>query len=119
MKKTFFAMCIVFTISVLSFAQGDARSVIEENNKKMLEGMMREDIDACLALYSDDVISLPSYGPMLRGKDQIAASWRKDMEKGNKIKDMQFNTLEVREEGNVAIEIGTYNVTMSLKGMAQ
>lgn len=116
MKKMLFVMMIVFTSAMVSFAQNSGtRSTIEENNRKMAQEMINNNIEGCLAFYSDNIISLPSYGPMVRGKDQIAANWKKEMESGNKIKDFEFTTMDVREEGNVAIEVGTYNMTMTLK----
>jgi uncharacterized protein (TIGR02246 family) len=114
MKQLAMFLTVLFITASIINAQ-DAKSFIEQSNQKWEQAMLNNDFNSVLNLYADDAISLPSYAPMMRGKQEISDAMKKDMEAGNRFTEVDFNTIEVREEGDVAIEIGTYNMTMKMK----
>jgi ketosteroid isomerase-like protein len=113
MKK--FSFLIIISICVTSFVSAqNARSTIEQNNRTWERAMMDNDLNTILKMYDEDIISLPSYSPMTRGKSELREHLEKEMGSGNKFTNVEFNTVEVREEGDLAIEIGTYNMSMKM-----
>jgi ketosteroid isomerase-like protein len=113
MKK--FLSLIIISMCVTSFVSAqNARSTIEQNNRTWERAMMDNDLNTILKMYDEDIISLPSYSPMTRGKSELREHLEKEMGSGNKFTNVEFNTVEVREEGDLAIEIGTYNMSMKM-----
>jgi uncharacterized protein (TIGR02246 family) len=122
MNKLFFKSLLVLSclllISSSVFSQDmDLKKQIEETNKEMLKAVMDEDMEAALSFYTDDAISLPSYEPMIKGKAAIKEHNMKSHEAGFKMNSMTLNTLEVLSAGDLAYEIGTYKVNMTIPGM--
>jgi ketosteroid isomerase-like protein len=73
--------------------------------------------DTTLARYTDDAISMPNFGPMVRGKAEISA-WHKQMhEMEMEMMEVNFTVTDVEVGGKYAYEIGTYDMTYSVMGM--
>jgi uncharacterized protein (TIGR02246 family) len=72
------------------------------------EGFMRAvergDADAISALYTEDAQILPPGGDIVSGRGALPAFWAATLGMG--IKRCSFQTLEVEEHGDTAIEIG-------------
>jgi uncharacterized protein (TIGR02246 family) len=118
MKKLSFALAILF--ASLIFAQdADVRSKIQQYNDKMEQAILQNEFETLYAMYADDAISLPSYAPILRGKEEIRESMQRDIERGTKVTKVEFNTTEVRQEGDVVIEVGTYDMSFTMKDSDQ
>jgi uncharacterized protein (TIGR02246 family) len=74
-----------------------------------------KDINALMAMYADDAVSMPDGAPILRGKAAIQAQQEADFAKA---KEGNINTYEVQEifgDENVVTEIGT-GVTKDASG---
>ncbi len=112
----FFFCCSLFAVNI--HAQDAAlKEKFQKMNNEMIDAMMNENVDAIMGMYTDDVISMPSYEPMLKGKSAMIESHKKSHEAGFKMNDMSLNTMNVWSSGDYAYEIGTYNVNMTIPGM--
>ena len=124
MKKYIASMLVITVVIVtttFSYAQSneELKKTFTNLNKKMIEAGKAENFDVMREFYADDVISLPSYEPMLRGYNQILESHKKMKASGVKVNDMQIETTDVLSSGNLAVEIGTYKINMIMPGMGE
>ena len=115
----FFAL--VFCFAILSsnvFAQDSAlKEKFQQMNNQMVKDILADNSEAMLQMYADDAISLPSYEPMIKGKDALIKKHKVDKEAGFKMNDMTLTTMEVWSSGDFAYEIGTYTIDMTMPGM--
>lgn len=106
---------IVFSISAIAQSEAEVKQKIEKMNKEMAEAMKTGDHEKNLQFYAEDVVSLPSYDKMLKGKEEIRNSM-KEMEKSEwKVKDIKFETVSVETNGDMVTEIGKYKMEMNKK----
>ncbi len=106
---------IVFSISAIAQSEAEVKQKIEKMNKEMAEAMKTGDHEKNLQFYAKDVVSLPSYDKMLKGKEEIRNSM-KEMEKSEwKVKDIKFETVSVETNGDMVTEIGKYKMEMNKK----
>jgi len=113
-------VCIITTSQL--FAQKDAeklRSEIEAQNSKLIRANLAGDINTLATLYTDDVTYMPNYSPMVKGKEALIQSEKEGQEAGFKMLSMTLTTQEVNTCDRLAIEIGTYTVSMSVPQMEQ
>ncbi|MBN2172791.1 MAG: nuclear transport factor 2 family protein [Bacteroidales bacterium] len=125
MKKKYFKrlmmLVVLSTFSISIFAQvGNAdklKAKIVKMNDKMVKAIQEDDHETLSAMYTEDVYSLPSYSPMVMGKEKMIEIAMKDKEAGFKMMKMKFDVVDVIPAGNYAIEIGNYDVTMKIPMM--
>ena len=86
----------------------EVRKSIEAQNAKWLEAMKINDIPTLISIYSDDVTVLPPNKPMLRGKEQLKASFGLMPAKGRTITKAALNTLDIQGKDSTVLEIGQY-----------
>lgn len=113
-------LVVVFCLSFVSigFSQdSDLKEKFQKMNNEMIKAIKNENTDAIMAMYTDDVISMPSYEPMLKGKEAMLESHRRSHEAGYKMNDMTLKTMDVWSSGDYAYEIGNYTVDMEIPGM--
>ena len=69
MNKLFFFLIALIIISSSIFAQDvdKVKAKIEEMNKVYTKAMIDNDIDKMLSMYTNDIISMPSYQPTVKG----------------------------------------------------
>ena len=121
MKKLFSLLLVILFSAALTYAQDmtdlkkKVQKMCDEYAKQMVEG----DMSSIWKYYSDDVISLPSYEPMIKGLDGVKASYEKMNTSGTKFKTFSLNVTDVMQSGNLIVDIGTYNLTMQVPGMDQ
>jgi len=119
MNKLFlFLFAILFTTTLIQ-AQDTAelmkkiQAMNDESAKKMVSG----DETGMWAIYSDDVISMPSYEPMMKGLDACKESYKKMFESGMKMTAFKSTVTDILLSGNFVVDIGTYEITMMLPQM--
>ena len=121
MKKLFSLMLMfLFGFSVLqaqdmSDLKAKVQKVNDEYAKMMLSGNMDEMWDG----YTKDVISMPSYEPMIKGIDALKESSKKMMESGMKITAFKSTVTDVMKYGDLVVDIGNYEITMDIPGMPE
>ena len=93
------------------------RKTIEAMVDKAEKDIMAGTPDTTMEIYTDDAISMPNNGPLLKGKEAIKEYYRKSMEMGWKFPKVDFVTIDVQVGGSYAYELGTYSMTMEKEGM--
>jgi ketosteroid isomerase-like protein len=114
MKKLFSILLFIVFISSLCFSQDTSelkkkiQTMCDEYSQKMIAG----DMSTLWPFYSDDIISMPSYEPTLRGLDAVKSSYDKMNESGMKMTKFALTVTDVLQSGDFVVEIGTYTLTM-------
>ena len=65
-----------------------------------------KDINALMALYADDAVSMPDGEPMISGKAAIQKKQEADFAKPPMYASIAFETMDVYAQGNVVTEVG-------------
>ena len=65
-----------------------------------------KDVNALMAMYADDAVSMPDGEPMLTGKATIQKKAEADFAKPSTYGSIAFETLDVYAQGNVVTEVG-------------
>jgi len=92
------------------------RTQIEKYNTKMAEAMVKGDYTSSLSMYAEDAYSLPSYSPMVHGKESIRKSSEEMAASPMKIKSFKTDIEEIIHGGDLVVEIGTYDISMETEG---
>ena len=116
------SLSLIFCFMLISFqvfAQDidELKKNIEDWNQQFSEAMLNGDNEKMLTFYADDIISLPSYQPMMEGKETIKNAMMMDENSGNKFTKFQLNSKKVLLQGNLLVDIGTYDMSMDIVGM--
>lgn len=119
MKKLFLIpLTFLFIVSLVNAQDvADLKKKIQAMNDESAQKMVSGDVAAMWAIYSDDVISMPSYEPMLRGIDACKESYKKMFESGMKMTAFKSVVTDIIDAGDYVVDIGTYKISMSVPGM--
>ena len=119
MKKSLFLLLMLIVTSSVSYSQDDSDMKTKFNamNKEFAEMMIAGDHQGMIKWYADDIISMPSYQPMIRGIDAVKKAGEMQEQSGVKTTDFTLSTADVIEAGSYFVEIGTYTITMQIPGM--
>lgn len=120
-KSTLSILSLILLFGILStpaFSQSKKadkyKEMIRGINEKLATAIVEDDHEYIISMYVDDVISLPSYTPMIRGKEALIEHEKKNHEAGFKMQEMRFEVVDVMLAGGHVIEIGKYFVTMEM-----
>jgi len=119
MNKLFaILIAIIFTASLIN-AQDTAelKKKIQAMNDEAAKMMVANDAAGMWANYSEDVISMPSYEPMLKGIEACKESYKKMTESGMKMTAFKSVVTDIIDAGDYVVDIGTYKISMSVPGM--
>jgi uncharacterized protein (TIGR02246 family) len=119
MKTSAVILLLLFAVSAIGQSNAELKQKIEKMNMEMADAMKAGDYERNLALYTDDVVSLPSYDKMLNGKDAIKKQMDEMAKSEWKILDANFETVSVETQGDVITEIGKYKMEMKKEGLAE
>jgi len=113
---------IVLCFATSLYSQDDnsgLKETLNQMNEKISKAMLDGDNETMLSLYADDAISMPSYSPVMKGKEVIKTSM--DKMKNSKYKYTSFNlhNTDIITEGDLVCDIGTYELTMEMEGMEE
>ncbi len=110
---------MLFITSSVLYSQDDSdlKAKFNAMNKDFAEMMIAGDHQGMIKWYADDIISMPSYQPMLRGIDAVKKSGEMQEKTGMKVTAFTLETTDVIEAGSYMVEIGTYKITMEIPGM--
>jgi len=119
MKKLLIILLMLIVSSSVFYSQDDSdlKAKFNAMNQEFADMMIAGDHQGMVKWYADDIISMPSYQPMLRGIDAVKKSGEMMEQSGVKTKDFSLTTTDVIEAGNYVVEIGTYTITMQIPGM--
>jgi len=109
---------VIFTASK-AFSQTDAeyKAKLEALNKEMAKNMLAGNIEKILVNYAADAISMPSYQPISEGIPAIRKSNEEMMKTGVKFVSFVPTIKKVFSSGNLVMEIGLYQMSMTMPGM--
>lgn len=112
-------LCYLFLLysSDIKAQTDDAEEWIKNAVDKMEKAMVNGDYQYIMDLYVDDVISLPNFEPLVKGKENIEKNMKESVNSGFKFNSVDFETLEVFGDGDYVYEIGAYKMNMTLPGM--
>ena len=119
MNKLFaILIAIIFTASLIN-AQDTAelKKKIQAMNDEAAKMMVANDAAGMWANYSEDVISMPSYEPMLKGIEACKESYKKMTESGMKMTAFKSVVTDIIDAGDYVVDIGTYKISMSMPEM--
>jgi len=119
MKKLFlFLFVTLFAISnIYTQDLNSIKKTIQKNNAKFCQLMIENKFEEMMEFFSDDIISMPSYSPVIRGAEAMAKTHEMQKESGVKTTAFNLTTTDVLPAGEYYIEIGTYTITMDIPNM--
>ena len=83
-----------------------AKAEIQAVEDAWAAALNSRDLDALMALYTDDAVSMTNHGPMLTGKAAIRKDQEKDFASMAEGTTFAFEVLEVYGNGNTITETG-------------
>jgi len=113
-------ICIALLVCISQiYAQSESelKAKFNETNKTFSKLMLENDLEGMLEYYADNSISLPSYQPMMHGHDAMRESHKQQHQSGMKITAFELTVTDVIANDNLAIEIGTYTISMEIPQM--
>lgn len=117
MKRIIF---LIIVLSALLIAQPSKwQDQIDKINKAMIESVMNGTPEATIQFYTDDAVSMPSYMPMMVGKEALAESAKEQDAEDVKWISFELNTKFVWESGSFVVEIGNYEYSMEMPMIAE
>jgi uncharacterized protein (TIGR02246 family) len=111
---------LTFLTNTVAFAGGgDVKAMLKKNTDKLVKAMLADDNATIMAMYADDAYSLPSYSPMLKGKEAMVKHHEAEAKAGLKMKTFSLKTVDIFGNKDVMIQIGTFSLTIILPGQTQ
>ena len=106
--RTLLAVTAALTLSAAAHADDlDAvKKAITDQNTKYMEAIAKTDIDAYMALYTDDATIMSGGAPVV-GKKARAAYAKQVLPS---MKESTFKTISVETSGDLAYEVGSFTV---------
>lgn len=111
------AWCLLSTAVMAADHHHDLMAEVTTFGDAITKAVLAQDVDTMLSMYTDDVISLPNYGPRMDGKEEMKKHHAQMAAMGMKITAFESKPTEVWEAGDQVIEIGTYHITMTMGEM--
>ncbi len=116
---SFLIVFIFISSNIFSQDIGEVKAKIEKLNKIYQQAMLDNDIETMLSMYSDDIISMPSYQPMVKGLAKIKEFNEAQINSGWKTTKFDMTPTDIFIAGNLAIEIGNYDMAMTGPGVPE
>ena len=115
MNRILVALVMLIAAASLSVGQtkgnktssGNLRNTIEAANQRFVEAFSKGDAARLAAMYADGARALPPNSPMVQGSQKIQELWQSFINTGAKL---MLSTSDVETQGNVVIEVGTYEL---------
>lgn len=119
MKKLLSILFTFLFIASLTNAQDmdELKKKVQEMNDMYAEKMISGDVDELWQHYTDDVIAMPSYEPMIKGLEANKKSWEGMKQSGVKMTAFKTTVTDLMKYGDLVVDIGKYEITMSIPGM--
>ena len=121
MKRLFLIFISLCFISSTIFAQDNEKLKlqVEKMNKTLVAAMLANDTETMMSMYTDDIISMPSYQPTVKGIAKVRELSEMQAKSGWKTTHFVLDITDMIFSGNIIIEIGTYDMTMSGPNMPE
>lgn len=109
-------ICFCFVLTLRAEDWNKVRQTIEEMNNKLEKSIVEGDMSYQLSYYTEDAISMPDFEPALKGITEIKKSMENNMKSGMKVTSADFKTTDLIGSGDLAVELGEWNMTMAMPG---
>ncbi len=112
---------LAFTLVTTVYARSKSDDVlavqgaIDAGNRAYVAALIARDSHAFADLFVDDAVSLPPFGPLIRGRAAIEASIS-DAFARVRFMDGSMHTTETRLMGDTTVELGTYRLATQVDG---
>jgi ketosteroid isomerase-like protein len=119
MQKLFVILFSMLFLSSLVYSQemSDLQKKVQSMNNDMAKLLLSGDEDAMWNYYTEDVISMPSYQPMMKGMEECKKASQEMMESGMEMIDFKSTVTDIIQSGDLVVDIGTYEITMKIPAM--
>lgn len=119
MQKLFAILFALTITATLVYAQDTAelKEKIQSINNMLAEMMVSGEEEAMWEYYAEDVISMPSYQPMMKGMEECKKASEEMMSSGMKMTAFKSTVTDIMQAGNLIVDIGIYEITMMLPQM--
>jgi len=95
------------------------KKTVDDYNAASKTALMGGDLDKPVSFFEDDGMEMAPNMMTAKGKDAIKAMWSQMMSSGMKMMAVDFTTVDLQASGNLAYEIGNYEMTVSAPKMAE
>ena len=114
MKRQLLVTLLMICAASIAEAQQPVRAAIEANTKQFIEAFNKGDAAAVANMYTADARLLPPNGEMVEGRENIQKFWQGGISAGLKM--VTLETVHVDSQGNMAVEVGRYTLTITRAG---
>jgi ketosteroid isomerase-like protein len=97
-------------------AKEDLKAIVDDIGNKAEQCFLSGDVDALLQFYCDDVVSMPNFHPMVKGKVDLKRKTEAILATGMKFESLESTTLDAQGSGDMVYEIGTFRQTILMPG---
>lgn len=115
-----FGICIVAALVIagpLVVGQGKTDPRLDKLAQEFAVAFNAQDAAKVAAFYADDAVLMPPNQPMVKGRANIEAEWKRMFGQG--VTSLQLRPMESLTTGDQAFEAGTSSVTMKGAGTDQ
>ncbi|MEL6445718.1 MAG: DUF4440 domain-containing protein [Bacteroidota bacterium] len=116
MPRLVLAALLLLVSSAAVAQSSDDEAAIAEAAASFSNAFMRDDVDAMLALYTEDAVIFPERTHALQGTDALRAYWT--LPPGRTITNHHITPTAVEVVGDTAYDHGTYTVSGTNDGQA-
>ena len=110
MKRQLLVTLVVICAASFAEAQQSVRAIIDANTKQFIQAFNKGDAAAVANMYTMSARVLPPNSEMVEGRANIQKYWQDAITAGLKI--VSLEPVHVETQGNIAIEIGRYSLTV-------
>ncbi|OGU69943.1 MAG: hypothetical protein A2499_18750 [Stygiobacter sp. RIFOXYC12_FULL_38_8] len=86
---------------------------LKETNRIIEEAIYKSDYETLLKYYTEDVILVPNFQPVLRGKSAVRENYMKQAKAGIKIHSFRANPEKIWSGGNEVYDYGSFGFSVS------
>lgn len=114
---------IIFTLLTYNLIAGDnqedLKATIESINAKLNKAMLEGDFETMLAYHIDDVVCMPNYTEMIKGKKALKKYMEEDRKSGIKFSSFSSTIMDIWSCGDLVYEMGTYGMSIIIPDMSR
>lgn len=113
----FLIICTLLPVTS-GFAQKESassRKDIQDRLNSLANAIVNNDNTTLDNFYTDDAISMPNHGKMLKGKDEIHRSNAEMTNNGMKITSLDMKVSDILGKGDLVDALGTYTISLTGK----
>jgi ketosteroid isomerase-like protein len=111
-----FMLIFCFVLTIRAEDWNKVKQTIEEMNNKMEKELVEGNVEQLITYYTEDAISLPGFEPACRGIAEIKQKAEEHNQQGFKVTSADFKTTDVIGSGDIAVEVGEWNMTITMPG---